>query len=168
MEDDAWILATLLKAIPLAWTQLTLSSSWKTLCFTRHTAGQGQHQQALRAWGQHLDVALLQGPSPDGVHHWGREESEDQEGACPRKQDQGCRNEEASQWGRCRGRGCLGRQQSIVRHLVWYHLWYHRHYDAIIILYMYVISCMISLSIACDIILLEPQHINCGEAASKH
>jgi hypothetical protein len=44
------------------------------------------------------------------------------------EQDQGCRNEKASQWGRCRGGGCLGRQQpeSIVRHLVWYHLWYHR------------------------------------------
>ena len=40
------------------------SSPWKRL--RRHAAGQGQRQQALR--GEHLDVALRQGPPPDGVH----------------------------------------------------------------------------------------------------
>jgi hypothetical protein len=39
-------------------------ASWKRL--RRHAAGQGEQQQALR--GEHLDVALRQGPPPDGVH----------------------------------------------------------------------------------------------------
>ena len=42
-------------------------SPWKRL--RRHAAGQGQRQQAVR--GEHLDVALRQGPPPDGVHSRG-------------------------------------------------------------------------------------------------
>ncbi len=45
------------------------SASWRRL--RRHAAGPGQRQQALR--GEHLDVALQQGPLPhhDGVYRGG-------------------------------------------------------------------------------------------------
>ena len=72
-------------------------------------AGSGQRQQALR--GERLDVALRPGQPPDGVYHRG---GEDQGREAQREQDQGGRDEEASQ----RGRGCssgggrLGSQRS--------------------------------------------------------
>jgi hypothetical protein len=43
---------------------------WTRLC--RHAAGPGRRQQALR--GDHLNVALWQGPPPDGVYRWGGED----------------------------------------------------------------------------------------------
>ena len=43
------------------------SSPWKRL--RQHAVGQGQRQQAVQ--GEHLDVALRQGPPPDGVHSRG-------------------------------------------------------------------------------------------------
>ncbi len=56
-----------------------------------------QAMTALR--GEHLDVALQQGPPPDGVYRRG---GEDQGRAAQREQDQGGRDEEALQHGRCR------------------------------------------------------------------
>ncbi len=46
--------------------------SWK--CLSWHATRQGQLQQTLR--GEHSDVALLQGPPPDGVHCWGWKDQE--------------------------------------------------------------------------------------------
>ncbi len=117
------------------------SAYWTRL--RRHAAGPGQQQQALR--GEHLDVALRQGPPPDGVYRRG---GEDQGRAAQREQDQGSRDEEASQRGRCRSGGGARRRWSGLNTGLWYHsshhsqyhIWYHRHDIDYDIIYINMIS----------------------------
>jgi hypothetical protein len=106
MEEDAEILSLLLKHMPHYPIPLQgRSAYWTRLC--RHAAGPGQRQQALR--GKHLDVALRPGPPPDGVYRRG---GEDQGRGAHREQDQGGRDEEALQRGRCRSGGGARRRRS--------------------------------------------------------
>ncbi len=73
----------------------------------RHAAGPGQRQQALR--GEHLDVAVRPGQPPDGVYRRG---GKDQGRAALREQDQGGRDEEVLQRGRCRSGGGARQRRS--------------------------------------------------------
>ena len=83
---SVWPIAQTTKRYISLYFTVGRSASWKLL--RRHSAGPRQRMQALR--GEHLDVALRQGPPPDGVH---RRCGEDQERACQREQDQGGRDE---------------------------------------------------------------------------
>ncbi len=61
----------------------------------------------------------------DGVY---RRDGEDQDRAAQREQDQGGRDEEASQRGRCRSGGSARRRWSGLNTGLWYHSSYHSQY----------------------------------------